>query len=197
MALLADPLDRVPVHCRAHDYADPGKPKIAWYDEQAWSVLVDALVSDALRLLGHLSEQDLGPRGADAVAILALVAGQDVEPADGSDGTNGRWRIARRTAPDRVVSTVDPEARHVHKTRSHRQEGFNAHLRIEPETGLITASPCGRRAAANPTRPPSPPACWLRRRDSCRSWPTPPIPARTYGLASPPPDTGCPSSPDR
>jgi IS5 family transposase len=127
------------VHCRAHDYADPGKPKIAWNDEQARSVLVDALVTDALRLLGHLPEQNLGPRAADAVGILALVAGQDVEPADDSDGTDGRWRIARRTAPDRVVSTVDPEARHVHKTRSHRQDGFKAHLAIEPETGLITA----------------------------------------------------------
>jgi len=34
-----------------------------------------------------------------------LVAGQDVEPAEDSDGTDGRWRIARRTAPDRVIST--------------------------------------------------------------------------------------------
>ena len=50
------------------------------------------------------------------MALLALVAGQDVEPAEGSDGTDGRWRIARQVAPDRVISTVDPEARHAHKT---------------------------------------------------------------------------------
>ena len=36
---------------------------------------------------------------ADALALLALVAGQDVEPAEGSDGTDGRWRIARKVAP--------------------------------------------------------------------------------------------------
>ena len=70
-------------HCSAHDYDDPGKPAIAWDDEQARDGLVDALVGDAHRLLGHLPEQELGPRAAEAVALLALVAGQDVEPADG------------------------------------------------------------------------------------------------------------------
>ncbi|GHD78150.1 hypothetical protein GCM10010317_097030 [Streptomyces mirabilis] len=126
-------------HCRAHDYADPGKPKISWNDEQARNTLVAALVTDALLLLGHLPQQDLGPKAAEAAGILALVAGQDVEPADDSDGTDGRWRLARHTAPDRMVSTVAPQARHVHKARSHRQDGFKAHLAVEPETGLITA----------------------------------------------------------
>ncbi|MFC5144533.1 IS1182 family transposase [Streptomyces aureoversilis] len=134
--------------CRAHDYADPGKPRIAWSDEQARTLLVDALVTDALQLLGHLPEQNLGPAAADAVGILTLVAGQDIEPADDSDGTDGRWRIARRTAYDRMVSTVAPEARHVHKTRSHQQDGFKAHLAVEPETGLITA--ISLRPAAGP-----------------------------------------------
>jgi hypothetical protein len=125
-------------HCRAHDYDDPGKPAIAWNDEQARADLVDALVGDAHRLLGYLPEQELGPRAAEAVALLALIAGQDVEPEDGSDGTDGRWRIARKVAPDRVVSTVDPQARHAHKTVHRRQDGFKAHIAIEPDTGLIT-----------------------------------------------------------
>ncbi|MFD5574651.1 IS5/IS1182 family transposase, partial [Streptomyces cadmiisoli] len=56
-----------------------------------------------------------------------------------SDGRDGRWRITRGTAANRMVSTIDPEARHVHKTRSHQQDGFKAHLAIEPETGLYTA----------------------------------------------------------
>ena len=72
--------------------------------------------------------------------MLALVAGQDVEPAEGSDGTDGRWRIARKVAPDRVISTVDPEARHTRKSRENRQEGFKAHLVVEPDTGLTTAA---------------------------------------------------------
>ncbi|MCE7080100.1 IS1182 family transposase [Streptomyces sp. ST2-7A] len=127
------------VRCTAHDYTDPGKPRIAWNDQAARETLVDALVTDALRLLGHLPEQELGEKAANAVGLLALVTGQDVEPAEDSDGRDGRWRITRGTAYDRMVSTVDPEARHVHKTRSHQQDGFKAHLAVEPETGLYTA----------------------------------------------------------
>jgi hypothetical protein len=127
------------VYCTAHDYRDPGKPKIAWNDEQARAVLVDALVTDALNLLAHLPGQQLGEQAADAAGLLALVAGQDVEPAAGSDGSDGRWRIAQRTAPDRVVSVVDPDTRHIHKNRTRHQDGFKAHVSFEPETGLFTA----------------------------------------------------------
>lgn len=125
-------------HCQAHDYEHAGKPKIAWDDETARAELVDGLVDDAHRLLGRLPEQERGPKAADALALLALVAGQDVEPVEGSDGTDGRWRIARRVAPDRVISTVDPEARHAHKTVHRRQDGFKAHVAVEPDTGIIT-----------------------------------------------------------
>jgi IS5 family transposase len=125
-------------HCSAHDYSDPGKPAIAWDDADARAALVDALVGDAHQLLGHPPDQQLGPRAADAVALLALVAGQDVEPVDGSDGTDGRWRIAERVAPDRVISVVDPDARHAHKTVHRRQDGFKAHVAVEPDTGLVT-----------------------------------------------------------
>jgi IS5 family transposase len=127
------------VQCTGHDYGDPGKPKIAWDDEEARALLVDALVTDALRLVEHLPEQEPGGQAANAVGLLALVAGQDVEPAQDSDGSDGRWRIARRTAPDRVVSVVDPDARHIHKNRTRHQDGFKGHVSFEPETGLFTA----------------------------------------------------------
>jgi hypothetical protein len=136
-------------HCTAHDYDDPGKPKIAWNDEQARADLVDALVGDAHRLLGYLPEQELDAKGAEAVALLALIAGQDVEPVEGSDGTDGRWRIARNVAPDRVISVVDPDTRHAHKTVHRRQDGFKAHIAIEPDTGLITD--CQLTKASGPT----------------------------------------------
>jgi len=146
----------------AHDYDDPGKPKIAWNDKQAREQLVDGLVRDALAVLGALAEQGERPAGpaADAVGLLALVAGQDVELIDpetngsgGSDVSGGsdagpRWRIARRVAPDRVISTVDPQARHAHKSVSRRQDGFKAHLAVEPDTGLVTA--CQLTKAAGP-----------------------------------------------
>jgi IS5 family transposase len=124
--------------CSAHDYRDPGKPRIAWDDEQARAALVSALVNDALALLERLPAQP-GGQAADAIGLLALVAGQDVEPAEGSDGGDGRWRIARRTAPDRMVSVTDPDARHIHKNRARHQDGFKAHVSFEPETGLFTA----------------------------------------------------------
>jgi Transposase DDE domain/Transposase domain (DUF772) len=124
----------VAAHCGGRDYRDPGKPAIAWDDPQAREQLVDALVSDAHRLLGYLPEQELGPRAGEAVGLLALVAGQDVEPAEDSDGTDGRWRIA----PDRMISTVDPQTRHAHQTVTRRQDGYQAHLAVEPDTGIIT-----------------------------------------------------------
>lgn len=63
-----------------------------------------------LSVLGHVEGADLDDEQSEAVALLALVAGQAVKLADGSDGTHGRWRIARHVAPDRVISAVDPEA---------------------------------------------------------------------------------------
>jgi hypothetical protein len=136
-------------HCAAHDYDDAGKPAIAWDDEQARAELVDALVGDAHRLLGHLPEQELGPKAAEALALLALVAGQDVEPVEGSDGTDGGWRIAQRVAPDRVISVIDPDARHAHKTVHRRQDGFKAHVAVEPETGIITDCTLTKASGAN------------------------------------------------
>jgi len=134
--------------CSAHDYDDPGKPQIAWNDSEARAVLVDALVKDALALLAVVGGWKLEGPAAEAVALLALVAGQDVEPADGSDGTDGRWRIARKVAPDRVISVVDPEARHAHKSVHRRQDGFKAHLAVEPETGITTACEFTKAAGA-------------------------------------------------
>lgn len=99
---------------------------------------MDALVTDAHRLLQQLGEQEPSSRAGQAVALLALVAGQDVEPAEDSDGTDGRWRIAGGVAHDRVISTVDPDTRHVHKSWSGRQDGYQAHLAVEPDTGIIT-----------------------------------------------------------
>jgi IS5 family transposase len=136
-------------HCTGHDYADPGKPKIAWNDKAARDELIDSLVGDAHRLLGYLPEQELDMKAAEAVALLALVAGQDVEPVESSDGTDGRWRIAERVAPDRVISTVDTDARHAHKTVHRRQDGFKAHLAIEPDTGIITDCALTKAAGAD------------------------------------------------
>jgi hypothetical protein len=133
------------------DYSRPGKPPIDWDDPAAKDALVSDLVNDALAVLAELAGPDAPERdaaAADALGLLALVAGQDVEPAEDSDGTDGRWRIARKVAPDRVISTVDREARHTRKSRSRRRDGFRGHVAAEPETGLITE--CEMTMAAGP-----------------------------------------------
>jgi IS5 family transposase len=118
----------------AHDYDTGGKPACAWDDPAARDALVTALVGDALVVLAAVDGVELDAVAADAVGLLALVAGQDVEPGE----TDGTWRIARGTAKDRIISTVDPQARHVHKTVHARRDGYKAHVAVEPETGLVT-----------------------------------------------------------
>ena len=124
--------------CTGHDYSQPGKPRIDWDDPAAKDALVSALVNDANALVAAVKDADLDEQAASAVALLALVAGQDVEPAEGSDGTDGRWRIARKVAEDRVISVNDPEARHTRKSPEARRDGYRAHVSAEPATGLIT-----------------------------------------------------------
>jgi IS5 family transposase len=122
------------VSLSAHDYDQGTKPQIAWDDPVAKDQLVTALVTDALALVEHLEPTSDEER--DALGLLALVAGQDVEAGE----EEGTWRIATKVAKDRVISTVDPESRHMHKSRSEYRDGYKAHLAVEPETGLVTAA---------------------------------------------------------
>jgi Transposase DDE domain len=64
---------------------------------------------------------------------VGLVAGQDVEQDD-----DGIFRIARRVARDRLISTVDVEARHGHKSRARTFDGYKSHLSVDPDEELIT-----------------------------------------------------------
>jgi hypothetical protein len=132
--------ERIAAVCTGHDYCRPGKPKIDWDDPVAKEALVSALVNDANALVAAFAGAELEDRAASAVALLALVAGQDVEPAAGSDGTDGRWRIARKVAENRVISTVDAEARHTRKSPEARRDGYRAHVAAEPENGLVTGA---------------------------------------------------------
>ncbi len=132
--------------CTGHDYSGPGKPKIDWDDPAAKNALVPALVNDANALVAAFKDMKLEEPAASALALLALVAGQDVEPAEGSDGRDGRWRIARKVAEDRVISAVDPDARHTRKSPEARRDGYRAHLAADPETGIITGEKLTRAA---------------------------------------------------
>jgi IS5 family transposase len=126
----------VPV--REHNLAG-GRPPCDWDDPADRDRLVSELVDDANELVWAAEDLDLSDAQGDAVALLALVAGQDVEPGDGP----GRWWIAQRTVGDQVISTVDPEARHAHKTRRACHDGYKVHVAAEPDTGLVTACDIG------------------------------------------------------
>ena len=128
---LVPALDRVWV--REHNL-EPGRPPCDWDDPADVDRLVTELVDDALELLAAAEDLELDETQTDAVALLALVAGQDVEPGD----RPGQWRITQGTATDRVISTIDPESRHAHKTSHSYRDGYKAHIAVEPDTGLVT-----------------------------------------------------------
>lgn len=86
---------------RDDDYASLGKPPCDWDDPKAREALVDALVHDAQAALAVVDGRALEGPLAEAVELLGLVAGQDIEQDD-----DGIFRIARRVARDRVISTV-------------------------------------------------------------------------------------------
>jgi transposase len=119
-----------------HDYTTVGKPVIDWSERSERDGVVSLLVNDAVDLLDAVGDDPLDTAGEDAVGMLALVSAQDVEPGE----EPGTWRIARRVAKDRVISTIDPEARHGHKSVSVRKDGFKAHLALEPDTGIVTGA---------------------------------------------------------
>jgi DDE family transposase/transposase-like protein DUF772 len=119
---------------RDDDYASLGKPPCDWDDPKAREALVDALVRDAQAALAALDVRQLDEPLAEAGELLGLVAGQDVEQGD-----DGIFRIARRVARDRLISTVDVEARHGHKSRARTFDGYKSHLGVDPDDELITA----------------------------------------------------------
>ena len=120
---------------RADAYRAPGKPACDWDDARARERLVDELTRDGYRALVALRGQPLDARVREAAELLAVVVGQDIEETD-----DGRFRIAQGTAPDRVISTVDPEARHGHKTAARGFDGYKAHIAIDPDSEIITGA---------------------------------------------------------
>jgi Transposase domain (DUF772) len=136
---------------RDDDYATAGKPACDWDDPVARAALVDALVRDGYRALHALRGQVLDERVGQAAELLATVVGQDIEETD-----DGRFVLAQGVAADRVISVVDPEARHGHKTAARR---FDATRGTWPSTLTARSSPPPRPARLRPRMPRSPRRC--------------------------------------
>jgi hypothetical protein len=103
---------------RDDEYRTAGKPVCDYEDRQAREEMIDALAKDAHALLLALDGRTLSDEVRKAGEVLAMVVGQDLE-----EGEDGVFRIARRVAKDRIVSTVDPDARHGHKTSARGFDG--------------------------------------------------------------------------
>ena len=120
---------------RDDDYAAPGKPVCDWDDRAAREALVDALARDARALLGALDGRELGPEVAQAAVLLATVVGQDLE-----QDADGVFRIARRVAKDRVISTVDPRPGMGTRPRRVVSTATRATSAVDPDSEIITAT---------------------------------------------------------
>ncbi len=116
-------------------YTDLAKPVIDWTERGEREALVDSRARDGYALLAVLDGRDLSAEVVQAGTLLATVLGQDLgqEP-------DGVFRIARRVAKDRVISTVDPEARHGHKTSARGFDGYKGHIAADPDSEIITAT---------------------------------------------------------
>jgi Transposase DDE domain/Transposase domain (DUF772) len=117
------------------DYASLAKPQIDWDDQAARAALVDARARDAHAVLEILQGRLLPTAVAEAARLLAAVVGQDL-----AQGTDGSFRIARKVAADRVISTVDPDARHGHKTSARGFDGYKGHTSVDPDSELVMAT---------------------------------------------------------
>jgi hypothetical protein len=120
---------------RDDDYAGLGKPACDYGDRRAREELIGALATDGYALLAALEDQALPGPLAEMARLLGTLLGQDLE-----EGADGRYRIARRVAHDRIISTVDTEARHGHKTAAHSFDGYKGHIAIDPDAEIITAT---------------------------------------------------------
>jgi hypothetical protein len=118
------------------DYTSTTKPVIDWDDTPAREALIDSRARDGYALLTFLDgREDLPEPVTQAMRLLATVLGQDLET-----GPDGTLRIARRVAADRVISTVDPEARHGHKTNHRGFDGYKGHIAVDPDSEIVTAT---------------------------------------------------------
>jgi Transposase DDE domain len=118
---------------RGDEYVTAGKPVCDWDDKAAREQLVNDLANDAYACLGVLDGRQLTVEVTEAGELLATVVGQDLET-----GEDGRFRIARKVAKGRVISTVDPDARHGHKTSARGFDGYKGHAATDPDSEIIT-----------------------------------------------------------
>ncbi len=79
------------------------------------------------------------PRTARGVERGRGVAGHRARPRP-RPGRGGGVPDRAAVAKDRVISTVDPETRHGHKTAARGFDGYKGHVGLDPDSEIITAT---------------------------------------------------------
>jgi hypothetical protein len=108
------------------DDASAANPQIDWDDPAARAALVDSRATDARACLAVLDGCQLDPGVAQAAVLLARWW------AGVGGGEDGRFGIAGKVAADRVISTVDPDARHGHKRSARGVDGDKGPAWVDP-----------------------------------------------------------------
>src|SRR5580658_8178116 len=116
-----------------HDYDRAGKPEICWASAAERAALINELFADALKVISACASVEDSELIAE-VELLALVSAQDLE-----DDEAGGVRIAKGVAPERIISVVDPEARHGHRSRRDRYDGYKLHVSVDVDSDLFVA----------------------------------------------------------
>ena len=118
-----------------------GEAAINWNDEKARRAFLQAIVTDADRVL-ELARQAQGQLPAedqkrqvivDSAELLGQLLLQDVERK--YDGVGLKEGVSR----DRILCVHDPEMRHGHKSSSLRFDGYKAAVAVDTDSQLITA----------------------------------------------------------
>lgn len=114
-------------------YLGKAKPKTDWQDRAARRAELSRMVEAADALLSATAAR---PELSEAASLLRRLIDQDVDrqPEDGAGPA-----IRQGTAPDRVISTADPDMRHGRKSASRRFDGYKLHVTAEPTSELVTA----------------------------------------------------------
>lgn len=115
-------------------YLPSAKPSIDWDDKAEREALIDHIAKDAVVILGFFENKPTHKELSEALLFLATIMGQDIQVIGDT------YVIAKRVAKDRVISSVDTDARHGRKSSSNRFDGYKAHVAIDPDSEIITAA---------------------------------------------------------
>lgn len=113
---------------------------IDWDDKLAQQEALERLLADVAAVRAwvteHLPAEKRTRPLQDALAVLAQVIEQDIEP----DPSGGGCRIRRGTAKNRRISITDGEMRHGRKSKSRVINGYKRHVATDLDSGLILAA---------------------------------------------------------